>query len=48
MMEQRVALTEDPIVGGAAAKGGVIHIPDEPGIGTESDPQYLAKLEEIQ
>ena len=38
----------DPIEGGMYVEKGMIHIPDEPGIGATPDKDFLKKLEEIQ
>ena len=34
----------DPIVGGMTVKGGMITLPEKPGLGADVDPAYLKKL----
>ncbi len=37
----------DPIVGGMTVKGGVISLPETPGLGVDVDPAFLKKLAKI-
>jgi len=39
--------TIDPVVGGIITKGGVITLPDEPGLGVDIDPVFLEKLRKV-
>ncbi len=38
---------EDPIQGGVQHEGGVIRLPDAPGIGARPDPDYMRTLREV-
>jgi L-alanine-DL-glutamate epimerase-like enolase superfamily enzyme len=44
-LDSHLQLEEDPIIGGARWEGGVISLPDEPGIGAEVDPAFLDRCE---
>lgn len=39
---------ENPILGGAEIKNGMIAVPDLPGIGASPDPDYLKRLDEVK
>ena len=39
---------ENPVIGGMDVKNGIIHLPEEPGIGAFPDPDYLKKLEKVK
>ena len=40
-------LASDPIIGGIAYDGDKVTLPDEPGIGADVDPEFLAGLERV-
>jgi o-succinylbenzoate synthase len=44
-LDSHLQLEEDPIIGGARWEGGVISLPDEPGIGAEVEPAFLDRCE---
>jgi len=39
---------ENPVIGGMDVKNGIVHLPEEPGIGAFPDPDYLKKLEKVK
>jgi L-alanine-DL-glutamate epimerase-like enolase superfamily enzyme len=39
--------TIDPVVGGMSVKGGIITLPEEPGLGVDVDPAFLKKLRKV-
>jgi len=39
---------ENPMVGGAEIKNGMIAVPDQPGIGAHPDPDYMKHLDEVK
>jgi L-alanine-DL-glutamate epimerase-like enolase superfamily enzyme len=42
-------MTEDPVRGGMAYEdGGVVRVPDEPGLGITVDEGYLSSLERFE
>jgi L-alanine-DL-glutamate epimerase-like enolase superfamily enzyme len=46
-LDSHLEHAENPILGGINIEGGMIQLPDEPGIGAEPGPQCLSKMEEI-
>ena len=40
--------SENPIIGGVEIENGIIHIPNEPGIGAWPDPDYTKNLQEVK
>lgn len=47
-LDSHLEHAEDPIAGGIKMEGGVMTLPNAPGIGAEPDPTHLTKLEEIE
>ena len=37
----------DPVIGGMTVKGGVITLPETPGLGVDVDPAFLKKLAKV-
>ena len=44
-LDSALLLAEDPVVGGIVYEGDKVYLPDEPGIGADVDPEFLAGLE---
>jgi L-alanine-DL-glutamate epimerase-like enolase superfamily enzyme len=46
-LDTALLLAADPIVGGISYRADKVTLPDEPGIGAEVDPKFLAGLEKV-
>jgi L-Ala-D/L-Glu epimerase len=39
--------TADPVIGGMTTKGGIVTMPEKPGLGCDIDPAFLKKLVKV-
>ncbi len=46
-LDTSVEQAEDPIEGGMEVKGGIIHLPETPGLGAAPTPEALSRLERV-
>ncbi len=46
-LDGALMLQEDPVAGGITYRGGIIELPEEPGLGAEIDPAFLDKCERL-
>ncbi len=46
-LDGNMSHTIDPIIGGMEVKGGVITLPDSPGLGVDVDPAFIKKLRRV-